>query len=101
MNEDLLQLSSGTSKQHVKLGKTFQNRNATEFLNNLFDLGDTNKNFVTGREASSTVNIFNTKEIGQAIVSKMDKMLFQAKVQAGPSSEGSSGFYGGQEETTA
>ena len=70
VHEELLQLTSGTSEQHMKLGNTSQMRNATENLNtleymrsrNLFDLGNTNQNlekFVTGREASSSVIIFN------------------------------------------
>ena len=32
VHEDLLQLNSGTSEQHIKLGKTSQKRNATDNL---------------------------------------------------------------------
>ena len=78
IHKNLLQLNSGSSKQYVELGKTSQKRSATEYLNSVFDLGNTNQsleNFVTGREASPSVNIFNAKKIGQVIDSKILKIF--------------------------
>ena len=79
----LLQLTSGTSEQHVRIGKSSEKKNSADYLNtlefirsrNLCGLASANKNlenFVSGKEASPSVNIFNAKEVGKAILAKME-----------------------------
>lgn len=82
VQQDLLQLNSGgSSDQHVQIGKTSDKKNTEDYLNTLEFLKSRRlfglpheklENFVTGREASPSVNIFKAKDIGKAIIAKME-----------------------------
>ena len=96
VHDDLLGLKGGSSEQHVRIGKTSDRRNEEDYENTLtffrlrnpFDTSHNElENIVTGKQASSAVNIYDAKDIGKGILKKMEglpvkEFTFKRKEQA-------------------
>ena len=96
VHDDLLGLKGGSSEQHVRMGKTSDRRNKEDYENTLtffrlrnpFDTSHNElENIVTGKQASSAVNIYDAKAIGKGILKKIEgipvkEFTFKRKEQA-------------------